>query len=135
MVSSSMQKKDLRETVVAQLSDEEEERPGPSVATSSATATLRKRPAYDPYDFRGESESEPEEEQVPPEEEKRKEPNFQAQSTVQEPKEHEPKRRSKKRVPLGDLIRDNQMKYNKFISKKVPKLLKTLGVSSSSDSD
>ena len=46
-----------------------------------------------------------------------------------------PNRKAKKRVPLGEIIRENQLKYNKFIPKQVPKLLKSLGVSSASDSD
>jgi hypothetical protein len=32
--------------------------------------------------------------------------------------------------PLPALIRENQLSYNKFITKKVPKLLRELGVSS-----
>lgn len=44
--------------------------------------------------------------------------------------------KAKKRpIPLLDLIYENQLEYNKFITKKVPKLLKMLGVSSDSDSD
>ncbi|XP_071153286.1 uncharacterized protein [Mytilus edulis] len=41
----------------------------------------------------------------------------------------------KRPIPLLDLIYENQLEYNKFITKKVPKLLKMLGVSSDSDSD
>ena len=45
------------------------------------------------------------------------------------------KKRAKKR-PLMDTVRENQLAYNKFISKKIPKLLRSIGVSSSeSDSD
>ena len=43
--------------------------------------------------------------------------------------------KKKKRISTFDLIRKNQITYNKFITKKIPKLLKKLGVSSSSESD
>lgn len=39
-----------------------------------------------------------------------------------------------KRTPIINLIRDNHMKYNKFITKKMPKILRQLGVDSNSDS-
>lgn len=39
--------------------------------------------------------------------------------------------KKRKRLPLMDLIRENHMQYNKFITKKIPKLLKSLGMSSS----
>jgi hypothetical protein len=42
--------------------------------------------------------------------------------------------KKRKRPPLMDLIRENHVQYNKFINKKVPKLLKSL-VMSSSESD
>ncbi|XP_061186959.1 uncharacterized protein LOC133195100 [Saccostrea echinata] len=38
-----------------------------------------------------------------------------------------------KKKPLMDLVRENHLAYNTFITKKVPKLLKALGVSSDSD--
>ena len=40
--------------------------------------------------------------------------------------------RQRKR-PLADLIRENQEAYNVFITKKVPKLLRELGISSDSE--
>ncbi|CAG2208648.1 unnamed protein product [Mytilus edulis] len=46
-----------------------------------------------------------------------------------------PKKKKPKKRPIMDLIRENQQEYNKFITKKMPKLLKALGVSSGSDSD
>ena len=42
--------------------------------------------------------------------------------------------KKRKRPPLMDLIRENHVQYNEFINKKVPKLLKSL-VMSSSESD
>lgn len=39
-----------------------------------------------------------------------------------------------KKSPIINLIRDNHMKYNKFITKKMPKILSQLGVDSDSDS-
>ncbi|XP_045187616.1 uncharacterized protein LOC123545357 [Mercenaria mercenaria] len=45
----------------------------------------------------------------------------------------QPAQRIKKR-PLADIIRENQLEYNKFIKKKIPKLMRQLGVSSD-DSD
>lgn len=41
--------------------------------------------------------------------------------------------KSKKR-PLLELVRENHLAYNSFITKKVPKLLRALGVSSDEDS-
>ena len=41
-------------------------------------------------------------------------------------------RRQKKR-PLSEIIRENQLEYNKFITNKVPKLMQMFGVSSSDD--
>ncbi|XP_063422437.1 uncharacterized protein LOC134706968 [Mytilus trossulus] len=46
-----------------------------------------------------------------------------------------PKKLKAKKRPLLDLIYENQLEYNKFITKKIPKLLKMLGVSSDSDSE
>lgn len=39
-----------------------------------------------------------------------------------------------KKTPIINLIRDNHMKYNKFITKRMPKILRQLGVDSDSDS-
>ena len=44
-----------------------------------------------------------------------------------------PKERRPKKRPLCDLIRENQTAFNRFFTKKIPKLLRQLGVSSSSD--
>ncbi|CAC5396464.1 unnamed protein product [Mytilus coruscus] len=45
------------------------------------------------------------------------------------------KRKAIKR-PLMDIIRENQMAYNRFITKKIPKIMKVIGFSSSeNDSD
>lgn len=42
----------------------------------------------------------------------------------------------KRKRSVMDLVRENQIQYNKFITKKMPKLLKALGVASdSSESD
>lgn len=40
-----------------------------------------------------------------------------------------------KKRPLADIIRQNQLAYNKFITKKIPKLLRQLGVSSDSSDE
>jgi hypothetical protein len=40
-----------------------------------------------------------------------------------------------KKSSVMDLVRKNQMAYEKFITKKVPKLLRALGVSSDSESN
>ena len=45
-----------------------------------------------------------------------------------------PAKKAKKRA-LMDIIRENQEEYNKFITKKMPKVLRALGVSSDDDSD
>ncbi|XP_053374306.1 uncharacterized protein LOC123526119 [Mercenaria mercenaria] len=39
-------------------------------------------------------------------------------------------RRDARKRPLMDIVRENQLHYNRFITKKVPKLLRQLGVSS-----
>lgn len=44
-----------------------------------------------------------------------------------------PREKNRKR-PLLDLVRENHEAYNSFITKKVPKLLRALGVSSDEDS-
>ena len=44
------------------------------------------------------------------------------------------KRKGKKRWALVDIVRENHVKYNKFISKQIPKLLEQLDVSSGSES-
>ena len=51
---------------------------------------------------------------------------------LRQPRGHGRRRRQRKR-PLAELIRENQEAYNKFITKKVPKLMRMIGVSSSSD--
>ena len=95
----------------------------------------KEKPVYDPFDFNQTSSSENDVNFA-------LETNLQQSSTGRQmsgkkrkgscqtdgPKEKQ-KNKSKERMSLGDLIRDNQMKYNKFISKQVPKLLKTLGQS------
>jgi hypothetical protein len=45
-----------------------------------------------------------------------------------------PKKGKNKTSSAMDLVRKNQMAYEKFITKKVPKLLRALGVSSDSES-
>ncbi len=41
-----------------------------------------------------------------------------------------PRVKAARKRSLMDLVRDNQIKYNRFLTKKVPKLLRQLGVSS-----
>ena len=40
-----------------------------------------------------------------------------------------------KKRPLMDIIRENQEAYNKFITEKMPKVLRAIGVSSDDDSE
>ena len=47
----------------------------------------------------------------------------------------QPTRARERKRPLSELIRNNQEAYNKFITKKIPKLMRILGVSSSSSDE
>jgi hypothetical protein len=50
------------------------------------------------------------------------------------PKKKTKKSKKNKKSSVMDLVRKNQMAYEKFITKKMPKLLRALGVSSDSGS-
>lgn len=52
---------------------------------------------------------------------------------VEEPKKIKAKK--PKRASLMDTIRQNHISYQKCITKKMPKMLRTIGISSSSESD
>ncbi|KAK3091127.1 hypothetical protein FSP39_017299 [Pinctada imbricata] len=45
------------------------------------------------------------------------------------------KKGKKKGMSVHELVKQNQLEYNKFLTKKIPKLLRALGVSPSSDSE
>ena len=62
-----------------------------------------------------------------------KSPDLSSEDEV--PANKEVPKAKKKKSSLINLIRDNHLKYNTFITKKVPKLLKSLGVDSTSESD
>jgi len=47
--------------------------------------------------------------------------------------EPQPAAARRRKRPLADLVRENHELYNKFMKKKMPKLLRELGISSDTD--